>query len=119
MDFSHLKPGDQVGVEEGRSAFIYRGRLSIETIESQTPKFLVVNGLKYRKSDGFGHGSTNKLVPLEEARDRIKHEQQAKKKRDFEDYAGLLNCNFSIEFMEELEAVIKKHNKFRKNERGN
>jgi hypothetical protein len=106
MDFSDLKIGDEVGLTwfDG-----WHRHESIKTIEDETPKFFIIEGKKYRKSNGVGYGTDKELIPVGTVRDHLIAKRLANKKDRFKRYAETLCCKFSPEFMNELEALIEKH----------
>jgi hypothetical protein len=106
MDFSGLKIGDKVGIIV---CGLREDHESIGTIEDETPKFFIVKGNKYRKSNGKGYGIDGWLTEVKSVSDRLIAKRLADKEGRFKRYAETLRCKFSPEFMDDLEALIKKH----------
>lgn len=111
---SKLKVGDKVGLED-RSSYPYFYRYA--TIERETPKFWVVNEKKYSKVDCWGYGDRHlRLCSLTEARlgmekykAYVARKKKEAKEKEYRGYAYQLSCEYSEEFVTDLESVFKKH----------
>lgn len=114
--FTSLKEGDSIGVKNnGKSPPEYR----ISTVERTTKAFVIVDGVKFKKENGYGYPANKRyysLCSVGQAKEGIDYREQFL--RQYQDrqivltaktLAQCMDCETSPEFIAEVKAIIDKY----------
>lgn len=105
---SDLKVGEKVGV---KTYHLFGGHsYRIGTIERDTPKYWLVDGIYFDKQQGKARGYEDAhLVSYQDAVIVLKEKHSKHKQEKYKKIAELLDCSYTESFHNDLDNLAKNH----------